>query len=148
AIDIAPASREPVASEEHLRLEDTVRSVFRAAGTPLSFEAVAERVRRRLDVEDAALERLLARAPFVRRNADQYGLLSRDVPGGPDAIAAALNTLTDNLQNDPRPLDARGAFARVQAQRKQARSLELLCSLIDSDPALSLSTASSARAVT
>lgn len=139
----APPASEPTqnASEEHLRLEDTLRSVFRAAGTPLSSESVAERVRRRLDVDDPTLARLLARAPFVRRNADQYGLLSRDVPGGPEAIATALNTLTDALHTQQRALDTRDAFALVQAQIKPAWSLELLCSLIDSDPALNHSTA-------
>jgi hypothetical protein len=96
-------------------------------------------VRRRIDVADEALETLLASAPFVRRNADQYGLLSRDVPGGPEAIATALNAVVDLLEEGRRPLPLREAFATVQARIKLAWSPELLCSLIGSDPALCLS---------
>jgi hypothetical protein len=126
-------------SERRLRLEDAARSAFRSAGTPLSLAAVTDRVRQRIDADESALAALLCQAPFVQRNADQYGLLARDVPGGPDAIARAINTVLAMLETNQRPLPARQAFVIVQARIKQSWSYELLCSLLCSDPALRLS---------
>ncbi len=130
-----------VDSERRLRLEDAARSAFRSAGTPLSLAGVTERVNQRIDADEGALAALLCRAPFVQRNADQYGLLARDVPGGPDAIASAINTVADVLETNQRSLAARQAFVIVQARIKQSWSYELLCSLLRSDPALSVSAA-------
>lgn len=128
-----------VDSERRLRLEDAARSAFRSAGTPLSLAGVTERVNQRIDADASALGALLCHAPFVQRNADQYGLLARDVPGGPDAIAVAINTVATMLETNQRPLPARQAFMIVQARIKQSWSYELLRSLLRSDPALRLS---------
>src|SRR5690606_35824506 len=81
ALEPFPVDAKGVDSEALLRLEDVLRSVFRSAGTPLSLAAVGERLQKRLDVDEATLSRRLSAPPFVRRNPDQYGLLSRDVPG-------------------------------------------------------------------
>jgi hypothetical protein len=126
-------------SEARLRLSDAIRSAFRSAGTPLSFAGVAERVRRCMDIEDEAIAEVLASAPFVQRNIDQYGLLSRDVPGGHEAIAQALNSLVDTLEQRQRALDPSEALAVVRGQIKHPWSPELVRSLIASDPALALS---------
>jgi sigma-70-like protein len=137
-IQTLPSDRS-VDSEALLRLEDVLRSVFRSAGTPLPFESVAERVRQRVDVDDTVLAERLARAPFVRRNADQYGLLTRDVPGGPEAIASALNAVTGALAATERSLAAEPLASLVQASVSQPWSADLTRSVIGSDPALSLS---------
>lgn len=126
-------------SEALLRLEDALRSVFRAAGTPLSLGAVAERLQKRLDVDEATLAQRLSSPPFVRRNPDQYGIIARDVPGGPEAIAAVLNDITEALFGGQRALDPDGVWTIVQARVQQAWSTELVRSLIAGDPALSLS---------
>jgi Sigma-70, region 4 len=126
-------------SEGRLRLEDAARSAFRSARTPLSLSAIAERIRQRIDVDEQALAVLLSHAPFVQRNADQYGLLARDVPGGHEAIATALNAVVETLDQSLRVLHLRDAFALVQAQVEQPWSTELVRSLIRSDPALCLS---------
>jgi hypothetical protein len=128
-----------VDSEARLRLEDAVRSTFRSARTPLSLAAVSERIRTRIDVSDDALAVLLAHAPFVQRNTDQYGLLTRDVPGGHEAIATALNAVVETLDESLRALGSSDAFALAQAQAKQPWSLELVRSLIGSEPALCVS---------
>lgn len=132
-------------SEARLRLEDAVRSVFRGAKTPLSLAAVSERLRQRLDVTDDALAVLLAHAPFVQRNTDQYGLLARDVPGGAEAIASALHLVTEQLEHTRRVLGLNDAFALVQEHVKQPWSIELVRSLISSDPALCLSSTQDVR---
>ncbi|HKO90834.1 MAG TPA: hypothetical protein VJU61_06775, partial [Polyangiaceae bacterium] len=130
-----------VDSEARLRLEDAARWAFRSARTPLSLSAVSERVRQRIDADEDALGALLCHAPFVQRNADQYGLLARDVPGGADAIALALNGVVDALEQSRRVLPLRQAFALQTELGQPTWSIELLRSLVGSDPALCLSTA-------
>lgn len=139
ALESFPTVPKSIDSEALLRLEDSLRSVFRVAGTPLSLGAVAERLQKRLDVDEATLEQRLASPPFVRRNPDQYGLIARDVPGGHEAIAAVLNDITDALHCGQRALGPDPVWAIVQAHVQQAWSPELIRSLIAGDPALSLS---------
>lgn len=138
-VEPLPAQRTPAASEALLRLEDVLRSIFRTAGTPLALDAVTERVRKRLDdVPGPVLLERLCRAPFVRRNPDQYGLLARDVPGGAEAIAGALNAVTEALVAGERALEPEAVLERVPAGVGQTWSAELLWSLIGCDPSLHL----------
>lgn len=132
---------EPVGvdSEARLRLEDAVRSAFRSARTPLSLAGIAERIQQRVEVDAEALGVLLAHAPFVQRNVDQYGLLARDVPGGPEAIASGLDAVVEALARSLRVLSLKDAVALVTAQVKQPWSPELVRSLLGSEPALCLS---------
>jgi hypothetical protein len=139
ALEPVPTAPRGIDSEALLRLEDVLRSVFRAAGTPLSLGAVAERLQKRLDVDAATLAQRLASPPFVCRNLDQYGLIARDVPGGSEAIAAVLNDIADALHSGQRALGPDPVWAIVQAHVQQAWSPELVRSLIAGDPALSLS---------
>lgn len=141
AIETFPLEPRAIDSEALLRLEDVLRSVFRAAGTPLSLASVAERAKQRIDVDETLLLERLARAPFVQRNADQYGLLSRDVPGGAEAIALVLNDVAEALSHRQRELDAEELAAIAQARVAQAWSAELVLSLCASDPAFYLSPA-------
>jgi hypothetical protein len=139
-LEAFPGEHAAPASEALLRLEDVLRSIFRTAGTPLGLDAVAERVSKRLD--DVSRETLVersSRAPFVRRNPDQYGLLARDVPGGPEAIAGALNEVTEALVASERALDPDAVLDRVRARVGQTWSPDLVYSLIGSEPALHVS---------
>jgi hypothetical protein len=138
-IEAFPLEPRAVDSEALLRLEDVLRSVFRAAGTPLAFAAVAERVKKRIDVDDVLLAERLPHAPFVRRNADQYGLLARDVPGGSEAIAQVLNDVAQALASGQRGLDAAQIWELARTHVSQAWSPELVRSLVGGDPALYLS---------
>jgi hypothetical protein len=149
-LGLAPASSSAIddavtprahGAEVSLALEEAVASVFRTAGTPLSLTAVAGRLGGRLDVDESHLAERLARAPFVQRNADQYGLIARDVPGGQRAIASVLNDLTEVLDVIRRPLDADRAWALARGRVQDTWSTELLCSLIRSDPVLALGAA-------
>lgn len=138
-VEPLPAPRAAVASEALLRLEDVLRSIFRTAGTPLALDAVTERVRKRLDdVPSAALEERLCRAPFVRRNPDQYGLLARDVPGGAEAIAGALNAVTEALAASERALEPEAVLELVPAGLGRTWSADLVWSLVGCDPSLHL----------
>jgi hypothetical protein len=139
ALEPLPIEPRAVDSEALLRLEDVLRSVFRTAGTPLSLSAVSERVRKRLDVDEATLAQRLASAPFVERNVDQYGLLARDVPGGHEAIATVLNDVAEALAARQRALTAAELWSLAEARVKRAWSAELVRSLIGNDPALYLS---------
>ncbi len=134
-----------VDSEAQLRLADAVRSAFRSARTPLSLEGIAERIQQRVEVDLDALRVLLSHAPFVQRNPDQYGLLARDVPGGPEAIAAALDLVVETLARTLRVLSLKDAVALVSANVKQPWSPELVRSLLGSEPALCISSALDVR---
>jgi hypothetical protein len=123
-------------SESSLRLEDAIQTAFRIARAPLSRSALAARVRLRMDAPDDVLEAQLARAPFARLAADEYGLLARDVAGGPEAIASALCTLLETLTEEPRALEPARALELVRNSVSQPWSLELLRSLAGSEPAL------------
>jgi hypothetical protein len=140
-LDAAQLVARAADSEALLRLEDILRSVFRAAGTPLSLGSVAERVKKRIDVDEALLAERLQNAPFVQRNADQYGLLARDVPGGAEAIAQVLNDVTEALALGERGLSAAQLSALARARVQLAWSPELWRSLVGSDPVLQLSPA-------
>jgi hypothetical protein len=140
-LDALPSPAHGVDSEALLRLEDVLRSVFRSAGTPLSLQAVAERVRKRLDVSDAMIAERLAAPPFLRRNADQYGLIARDVPGGAETIATVLEELASSLASRQRALGGDDLDAIAEVHVKRAWSQELLGSLVAADPALYLSAA-------
>lgn len=135
-----PTSEEPKGSDSEalLRLEDTLRSVFRSAGTPLSLENAAERVRQRLDVEGLTLAERLGKAPFVQRNADQYGLIARDVPGGFEAIAELSNAVSEALLAKQRALTLDEACELMPPAVKRAWAPELVRSLLASDPAFAL----------
>jgi Sigma-70, region 4 len=139
SLESLPIETREVDSEALLRLEDVLRSVFRTAGTPLSLSAAAERVRKRLDVSEALIAERLTSAPFVHRNPDQYGLVTRDVPGGAEAIASVLDALAESLASRQRALGASAAAELAETQVKRAWSPELLHSLIAGDPALYLS---------
>ena len=139
AVEPFPVEPKSTDSEALLRLEDALRSLFRAAGTPLSLDAVIDRLQKRLDVDRAQLEQRLVSAPFVRRNPDQYGLIARDVPGGHEAIASVLNDIAEALRSGQRALGPDPVWALVQARVQQAWSPELVRSLIAGDTALALS---------
>ncbi|HTV18422.1 MAG TPA: hypothetical protein VMG12_07120, partial [Polyangiaceae bacterium] len=139
ALEPFPVEPKGPDSEALLRLEDVLRSVFRAAGTPLSLSAVSERLNKRLDVDEHTLQQRLMSPPFVRRNADQYGIIARDVPGGHEAIALVLNDIAEALRSGQRALGPDPVWAIVQARVQQAWSPELVRSLIAGDSALALS---------
>jgi hypothetical protein len=93
-------------------------------------------VRLRMDAPDHALEEVLPRAPFARLGSDEFGLLSRDVAGGHEAIAAALDAVVTALAADRRPLDEPRAHALMRERAGQAWPSELLRSLLASDATL------------
>ena len=62
-------------------------TVLREANAPLEFDAIARRVREKTDIRDGTLSLMLLSSPFVQLGEDAYGLIERDVPGGPEAIA-------------------------------------------------------------
>jgi hypothetical protein len=123
-------------SESYLRLQDSILAAFRTARAPMSLSAIAARVRLRMDAPDHALEEVLPLAPFARLGDDEYGLLSRDVAGGHEAIAAALDGVVTTLAADRRPLEATRALSLMHERAGQGWPGEVLRSLLASDPAL------------
>lgn len=125
-------------SELRLRLDDAIATTFRIARTPLSRAAIAARVQKRVDVDDATLAARLVGAPFVQLGPDEFGLVARDVPGGHDVIARVLEAITSELERAERALDAEAVRAIVRREGGEAWSDELVRSLLGSDPTLVL----------
>jgi hypothetical protein len=116
--------------------------VLREASGPLAFESIARRVRERTDIRDAAPSLMLIANPFVALAADSYGLIERDVPGGPDAIARAVEAVAEVLRRDQRGLTTYQAFRLAQAEvAPLAWTQQLLTCLLRSEPQLRLSRA-------
>jgi hypothetical protein len=127
-------------SEAQLRLVDVIRTVFRIEKSPLGLAALAERVRRRAEIDDGTLRALVCAPPFVELAGDRYGLLARDVPGGHAAIVRVLNGVAGALEAEPGQYRGKRALALYEALG-QPGSFELFSSLLWNDPALCVSAA-------
>lgn len=123
---------------ERIRLDEAVREVLDTAGTPLSFQSIAERVRQQTDIRDETLSLMLISSPFVRLDEDRYGLVERDVPGGAEAIARAVDAVVGALAKRERGLTVHQAHA-LGARSEHGWNVELFTSLLRSEPQLRLS---------
>ncbi len=120
--------------EARLRLEDALRSVFRVAQGPLSLPALLEGARQRIEVREEELAAALVEPPFVQLDAERYGLLARDVPGGHAAIARSLQAVADALHARGRALGPAAIAALAERCFAAAGGPELLLCLLGSDP--------------
>jgi hypothetical protein len=126
--------------QQRIHLEDAVLTVLREAKSPLPFEAIARHVREQTDIRDATLSLMLISSPFVQLGEDAYGLIERDVPGGPDAIARGVEAVLERLERDQRGLTTYQAFRLAQAQvAPLVWSQHIVTSLLRSEPQLRLS---------
>lgn len=124
---------------ERIHHQDAARSTLLEAGAPLGFAAIAAGIRRRTDILDATLTMLLLCSPFVRLAPDRYGLIERDVPGGAEAIARGVQAVIDRLESTQRGLTSYQATRLAAEAASQAWPVELVTSLLRSEPQLRLS---------
>lgn len=125
--------------QERLHLSDAVLTVLQAAGAPLPSKTIAERVRQQTDIHDLTLKQLLLSSPFVRVEEDLYGLIERDVSGGSQAIARAVEAVVEELATRQRGLTMYQAYQIATAEAGERWSQELVSSLLRSEPQLRLS---------
>ncbi|MEN9578921.1 MAG: hypothetical protein RJA70_1930, partial [Pseudomonadota bacterium] len=82
---------------------------------PLSLDELLALARVQTDVPEASASSRTLTAPFVRLDESRVGLLDRDVPGGPPAVAAAIEAVVRSLNETQLGLTPYRATSLVNA---------------------------------
>lgn len=127
-----PAGEE---SQTRVFIHEAVEKILREAGAPVSKDELFAKLRARLGASPLTLQALLAKPGFVRVDDDRVGLLDRDVPGGAEAIAEALDQLEAILDRRGRGLSSHHASAEVRqlSLPHEAWTEALMMSLVRGD---------------
>jgi hypothetical protein len=83
--------------DQRLEYEDVLVEALEQAGTPLAFDELLRRVRERTAISEGAATIMVGAAPFVRLDEERVGLVERDIPGGPEAVASAIEAVIARL---------------------------------------------------
>jgi hypothetical protein len=83
--------------EVRLQYVELLQCVLETAGAPISFEDLLGRARLQSDIPEASATLRVAAAPFVRIDDTRIGLVERDIPGGPQAVATAVEAVVRAL---------------------------------------------------
>lgn len=129
-----------IADSERIHVDDAARKIIEMAGEPVSWEALTRQLRTKLDVTDIALVGLLNRPPFLKVAKRMFGLLARDLPGGFDAMAEALDELEAILERRQRGLSAKFVHKELIAlsARHAQWSQEMCLAVVRTDPRFGL----------
>ncbi|MEZ4444949.1 MAG: AAA family ATPase [Polyangiaceae bacterium] len=92
--------------DERIYVHVALEELLRDAGEPVPKDELVTKLRARVPVSDIALMGVFNRPQFVRVDDERIGLLDRDVPGGDDAIAEALDHIEAVLTRRDRGLSA------------------------------------------
>lgn len=103
------------AGQERLQYEALLEQILRQAGSPLNLDGLIALARVQTDVPDASASSTTLTAPFVRLDEARVGLLDRDVPGGPTAVAAAIEAVVKSLNDTQLGLTPYQATSLVNA---------------------------------
>lgn len=124
--------------QERLHFEDLFLELLEDAGTPLPFDELLSAARTRTDVREETAKLLLNQAPFARIDKTRIGLVERDVPGGPEAVATAVEAVATHLSETSRGLTPHQATLLVQglSEVHATWSPQLVVSLLRSEPTL------------
>jgi len=125
---------------ERIHFAEHLVEVLEDARTSLSIEDIAQRARKRTDIPESTLRMALLRRPFVKLDVDLYGLLERDVPGGAEAIAQAVDCVLDLLASLQRPVqmtEIRTAICGISGVH-HAWTIELIKSILRNEQGLRL----------
>jgi hypothetical protein len=101
--------------EQRLQYEETLESLLEEAGGPLDFTELLDRARVRTDISDGGAASTVISAPFVRLDDRRIGLVERDIPGGPQAVAGAIEAVVQKLNETERGLTPHQATQLVNA---------------------------------
>lgn len=119
-----------------IHVHEAARGILEAAGEPISWERLANQLRSKLDVSDIALVGLLNRPPFLKVKKRTFGLFSRDLPGGVEAMTDALDELEAVLERRQRGLSAKFVHKEVtKLSSVHAQwTVEITLAVVRSDP--------------
>jgi hypothetical protein len=79
--------------EERLQYLELLQGILEAAASPLAFNELLSRARVQTDIPEATAALRVAAPPFIRLDDSRIGLVERDIPGGPQAVAAAIEAV-------------------------------------------------------
>jgi hypothetical protein len=85
--------------EERLQYVQLLQSILEQAGTPLPFDELLVRARVHTDLLETTAALRVNASPFVRLDDSRIGLVERDIPGGPQAVAAAIEAVIRVLRD-------------------------------------------------
>lgn len=85
--------------DERLQYLQLLQRVLEDAGTPLPFDELLARARVQTDILETTATLRVAAAPFVRMDESRIGLVERDIPGGPQAVAGAIEAVVRVLSD-------------------------------------------------
>jgi DNA-directed RNA polymerase alpha subunit len=96
--------------EERLKFADVAHEILAAHGEPLELEELRRRITSQTTIGELSFRSMVLHTPFVAVDDERVGLMSRDVPGGTDAIGAFADALALELERSQRGLSG-GALA-------------------------------------
>lgn len=100
-------------SEERMHIHPAIVGILRANGGPMHRDELVARLDAKTGTSELTLKQALQSAPVYRVDEHRYGLLERDVPGGPSALADALEHIAAALARRRRGLGAVPLAAKV-----------------------------------
>ena len=101
---------------ERIPLRGVILEVLQTAGSSLALDEIERRVMARRGEAAPGVLAALQRPPFVEVAPRHYGLIERDLPGGPDAAAQAVTALLQTLAQHDRGLWLQDALAPLVDQ--------------------------------
>lgn len=94
-------------------VHEAAQELLSNAGVPMSWDDLTKQLRSKLDVSDIALVGILNKTPFIKVAKRSYGLVTRDLPGGLEAMAEALDELEAVLERRQRGLASKFVHKEV-----------------------------------
>jgi hypothetical protein len=79
--------------EDRLQYVELLQRIVTEAGAPLAFDELLARARVQTDIPESTATLRIAALPFVRMDESRIGLVERDIPGGPQAVATAIEAV-------------------------------------------------------
>jgi mRNA-degrading endonuclease RelE of RelBE toxin-antitoxin system len=110
-----------------LLFHDELVRILRARGEPMLPDELFTELRRKTSVNELTVNQSLSRPPFLRCGGDLVGLIDRDLPGGAEALAEAMEHTATLLEHRQRGLGAAQMWTEVtrlsQAHARWSRDM-------------------------
>lgn len=96
---------------ERLHFAELAQDILNENGAPLDVRELQRRMERRTMIAPLSFRLMVLHVPFVQVDEERIGLVSRDVPGGPEAVARFTDALAAELDRAGKGLTAAGLAA-------------------------------------
>jgi superfamily I DNA/RNA helicase/mRNA-degrading endonuclease RelE of RelBE toxin-antitoxin system len=96
-----------------VKFHDELLRILRARGEPMVRDELVGELSKKTSVTELTMNMCLSRSQFLRCGDDRIGLLERDLPGGTEALAEAVEHTAALLEHRQRGLGAAQLWAEV-----------------------------------